>query len=137
MEQFRYERLVIGYHGCDRDVRDQVLSDKSGLRPRYTQMLGEAYPDFEELLQIRAVKVPANAPVSSIDLEFLLRRKDCAVMNWVWDRYENISELACHTVRGLFQEGDPAFPGSGIRKKSHIQIAVRHPSCILGYFLPA
>lgn len=25
MEQFRYERLVVGYHGCDRTVRDRVL----------------------------------------------------------------------------------------------------------------
>jgi hypothetical protein len=40
------------------------------------------------------------------------------------------------TVRGAFWEGDPAFPGSEIEKQSHIQIAVRNPECVLGYFKP-
>jgi hypothetical protein len=40
------------------------------------------------------------------------------------------------TVRGVFVEGNPAFPGSQIYAKTHVQIAVRDSSCILGYFLP-
>jgi hypothetical protein len=40
------------------------------------------------------------------------------------------------TVRGVFQEGIPAYPGSGILKKSHIQVVVRDNEVILGYFLP-
>ena len=35
-----------------------------------------------------------------------------------------------------FHEGVPAFQGSGIHTKSHIQVAVRDPACILGYFKP-
>jgi hypothetical protein len=45
--------------------------------------------------------------------------------------------LQFDTVRGVYQEGEPAFPGSGIRRRSHIQIAVRRPESVLGYFLPA
>jgi hypothetical protein len=33
-------------------------------------------------------------------------------------------------------EGGEAFPGSGIQLKSHIQICVRNPNSILGFFLP-
>lgn len=40
------------------------------------------------------------------------------------------------SVRGAFWEGGPAFPHSEISRKSHIQIAVRNPECIFGYFLP-
>ena len=40
------------------------------------------------------------------------------------------------TVRGVFIEGRPAFPGSKVALKSHIQIAVRDPACISELFLP-
>jgi hypothetical protein len=38
------------------------------------------------------------------------------------------------TVRGAFWEGGELYPNAGIGKKSHIQIAVRNPKCIKGYF---
>ncbi len=41
------------------------------------------------------------------------------------------------TVRGAFVEGDPVYEGARIHAKTHVQIAVRDPSCILGYFRPA
>jgi hypothetical protein len=41
-----------------------------------------------------------------------------------------------HTIRCAFSEGTPAFPGSKIMAQSHIQIAVRDPSVIIGYFKP-
>lgn len=40
------------------------------------------------------------------------------------------------TVYGYFQEGADAYPGAGIKEKSHIQVCVRNPNCIKGYFLP-
>ena len=40
------------------------------------------------------------------------------------------------TIRGVFVEGPPAYPGAGFHIKSHVQIAVRDPGSILGYFLP-
>lgn len=40
------------------------------------------------------------------------------------------------TVRAGFHEGKAAFPGSGIKSKNHIQIAVIDPTCVKGYFLP-
>lgn len=40
------------------------------------------------------------------------------------------------TVRAPFPEGGPLYPGAEITAQNHIQIAVRHNSCIRGYFLP-
>ncbi|TSA32147.1 MAG: hypothetical protein D4R64_16610 [Porphyromonadaceae bacterium] len=40
------------------------------------------------------------------------------------------------SVRGVFFEGKELYPNSGFREKNHIQICVRNPNCIKGYFLP-
>jgi len=40
---------------------------------------------------------------------------------------------AYHSIRGVFQEGAPAFDGAGIKLKSHIQIAVRDPRAIVSF----
>ena len=40
------------------------------------------------------------------------------------------------SVRGAFVEGGPVFEGSGIYEKTHIQICIRNPNCIKGFFIP-
>ena len=40
------------------------------------------------------------------------------------------------TERGVFQEGEPAFDRAGVKLKSHIQVAVRNPRAVIGYFRP-
>ena len=37
-------------------------------------------------------------------------------------------------VLGAYEEGGPVFTGAAQRELNHIQIAVRNPKCILGYF---
>jgi hypothetical protein len=39
------------------------------------------------------------------------------------------------TVRALFVEGGPAYPGAGFNERNHIQIAVRSRAAIKGLFL--
>ena len=65
-----------------------------------------------------------------------LHRLDCDMLNFVIPMMEKFDGSPIQTVRGVFQEGAPAFPGSEIRQKSHIQVAVRDSACILGYFRP-
>jgi hypothetical protein len=64
-----------------------------------------------------------------------LRRLDCAVLNLYLLKLEERG-VVYDTVRGSFSEGPPAFRGSGIRRESHVQLAVRNPACILGVFRP-
>jgi hypothetical protein len=40
------------------------------------------------------------------------------------------------SARAPFLEGEDLYPGAGLKAASHIQIAVRNPACIKGYFLP-
>jgi hypothetical protein len=84
--------------------------------------------------------VPVNRKAGPNDFDLVLRYLDCAVINYAlasMDRRSLGGGPFFQTVRGVFVEGPPAFPGAGIHIKSHVQVAVRDPACILGYFLPA
>ena len=192
MQPMRYEKQVIGYHGCDLSVRDRILLGKERLRQstndydwlgrgiyfwehgperaedwavqqrrrgsivepsvlgahihlgncfdlldvRHTRILKEAFAEFQRAMSSAGQPLPSNEPLSSSDSDRLLRRLDCAVINWTLDQMEKGGMGSWDTVRGVFQEGGPVFPESLILEKSHIQIAVRNTACILGYFRP-
>lgn len=193
MKHFQYQRSIVGYHGCEKAVRDQVVAGEGKLHPsendydwlgkgiyfweygperalewakelkrrgkikqpsvigaiihlghsfdlldiRYTRTLKEAYPSFVSSLEANGKELPQNQPLSINDDDLLLRRGDCALINWIIPLLESKEGRSYDTVRGLFREGSPVFPGSGIYEKNHIQIAVRDTSCIAGYFLPS
>lgn len=65
----------------------------------------------------------------------ILRELDCLVIEHGVSLVAD-QGYAFDTVYGYFQEGEAAYPGSEIRAKTHIQIAVRNLDCIKGYFLP-
>lgn len=65
----------------------------------------------------------------------LIRPLDCAVIQNLHKMLEK-ENISFDTVYGYFQEGKDAFCGGGIKEKSHIQVCVRNPLCIKGYFLP-
>jgi len=100
--------------------------------------LAEIKQSYEALRDafVKAGKdLPINKNIGS-NGDLLLRHLDCAVIE-----YEHaINELAMvksfDSVRGVFVEGNDLYPGSGIKEKNHIQICVRNPNCIKGYFLP-
>lgn len=193
MRAFDYQRIVIGYHGCDAEVRDSVIRHGTGLtasqneydwlgrgiyfwehgperalewakegRTRgkiqnpavlgavlhlgycfdlldsaFTDVLERSFPRFCKFTKDDGRIIPKNHPRNEDDPDKLLRELDCAMINWTIDQLELSSEASFHSVRGVFQEGSPAYPGSEIHRRSHIQIAVREPTCILGYFLPS
>jgi hypothetical protein len=63
----------------------------------------------------------------------LRRQLDCAVIQHLHTIYEESGDRI-DTVRGVFTEGNPVYPGSAFDEKTHIQIAVRNPDCIKGVF---
>jgi len=104
----------------------------------FTELLGRMFPIYRQACQAARLPLPRNLPVSGEAFGDVVRRHlDCAVLNWVLDSCERAERRRFHTVRGAFTEGVPAFPGSKVMAKSHIQIAVRNPAAILGYFRPA
>ncbi len=60
-----------------------------------------------------------------------LRNLDCLVINEFLSLTEsNENPIYYQTVRSPFEEGDFVFPGSMIRRQTHIQISVRDRTCI-------
>ena len=39
-------------------------------------------------------------------------------------------------MKGVFWEGDKLYLEAGFTEKNHIQICIRNPNCIKGFFLP-
>jgi len=66
----------------------------------------------------------------------LLRYLDCAIFQLVHLYMAKNKKVPFDSVRCAFEEGEPSFPGSGILDKTHIQICIRNPICIKGYFHP-
>lgn len=190
MRWYDYDRTVIGYHGCDAKVAEQLLRGES-FKPsqndydwlgegiyfweygadralqfaedqrargkvktpavvgallqlgncfdlmdtRFTKNLGEAYATFATLSKRSKTPLPRNTGKTK---DLMLRRLDCAVIKWNLELLAGLAEnsIKYDTVRCGFVEGKPAFKGSGIREKSHVQLAVRNPSCIIGVFRP-
>lgn len=89
-----------------------------------------AYDFLESLMTKSREKLPTNG-------ENLLSRKlDCAVFTTLQGYRKDNGLPPYDTVRGLFFEGDPLYPGAGFKSKDHIQICVQDTRCILGYFKP-
>lgn len=194
LSRLEYQRIIVGYHGCDKTVAMKVLQAEEHLKPsdnnfdwlgkgvyfwehaprralqfareqkgrqkidnpmvlgayinlgrcfdltdiEHTEQLTAAFERLSAAFDATGTELPENKAASGDDHDLLLRYRDCAVLNWYMKRLDKKSgnSYAYQTVRGVFQEGNEAFDGSKIMKKSHIQIAVRDPACIIGYFLP-
>lgn len=106
------------------------------LDTRHTETLQRAWSMFVTAKKANSERIPRNrAPKNQQTRDRLLRYRDCAVINWTISEFEKF-DVSFDSVRGVFQEDVPTFEDSGIRLKSHIQIAVRNPACIIGYFRP-
>jgi len=195
MAQETYQRIVVGYHGCDAAVAEKVLTGKAQLKlstntydwlgqgiyfwehgPRRahewaveqarlagakvknpsvlaaridlgvcldlldtanTRLLGKWYAEFRRFVRQMGVAMPENRDaVGSRHGDRVLRYRDRAVVDYTLSSLAASEEVRYQTVRGVFLEGRPAFPGSKIALKSHIQIAVRDPACIVQIFQP-
>lgn len=105
------------------------------LDSEYLNLLKSGYQILTKLHEIHGLDIPKN---KSIDMQgdLLLRNLDCAVIETIhqFNREENLEEF--DSVRGVFWEGNELYPNAGFKEKNHIQIAVRNPNCIKGFFIP-
>jgi hypothetical protein len=100
------------------------------LNESITALLGETYERMVRAFAEEGRPLPQNR-----GREGKLRELDCIVINECIDDLRQ-SGKQYDTVRGAFLEGSPVYPGAGFSRESHIQIAVRNSSCILGVFHP-
>lgn len=103
---------------------------------RFTEFLSDSAEELSRGLAAQGKLLPVNQSVGKNDFDWLRRDRDCFVINNALPTIEQRIGIAFDSVRGVFQEGAAAFDGAGIKLKSHIQVAVRDPRAIIGYFNP-
>lgn len=92
-------------------------------------ILRSSYLELKEIIEMAGGQLPENKSAKG-SADMLLRHLDCYVIEHL------LKKTNYDSVRGLFPEGEELYPGAGFRNKDHIQICVRNPNCIKGYFLP-
>lgn len=80
---------------------------------------------------------PQNQSSHDQDANLTKRYLDCAVINFLHETRDREKLLPFDTVRGVFPEEPPLYPGAKIMSQTHIQISVINPAAsIIGYFKP-
>lgn len=183
--------LVLGFHGCEREIRDRIVCGEIPLNYNDNPYDWLGYGRyFWENNHDRALDYANNRPGGKafvepavlgavIDLEFcldlldsenitlirgsfevlqaaskatgkslpvnrtvgdspdlLLRHLDCAVIENLHSRRKKNEDRPFDSARGMFAEGAPLYDNAGFRDKNHIQICIRNPNCIKGFFIP-
>jgi hypothetical protein len=99
-------------------------------------LLKNQYTEMESVLLEQELPTPQNEPIHKSDTDFLYRKLDCAVIQYMHSTMAMADQQAFDTVRGVFWEGNELYPTSGFKEKNHIQLCVRNPNAIKGYFRP-
>ncbi|NSL90467.1 hypothetical protein ECE50_026830 [Chitinophaga sp. Mgbs1] len=195
--------LVIGFHGCDLEVRDKLLLNSDSFEPsrKPYNWLGDGIYFWEnnptramqwaedkqrkgqlkqacvmgavldlnnccDLLNtyyinvlrlhydaiksetIRIENLPKNIDPKGISNgDKVIRYLDYAIIENMhlrinqtrmeeYEKYGFARTQAFDSVRAGFIEGVPVYEGASIHDKTHIQICIRNPNCILGLFAP-
>ena len=79
--------------------------------------------------------IPQNIPLIE-NGDLLKRFLDCAVIETIHQFNKEKNKPQFDSVRGVFFEGRDLYENAGFKEKNHIQIAIRNPNCIKGYFIP-
>jgi len=99
------------------------------------KLLKEGYDILEESNIKAQQPLPKNKKKGDLG-ELMLRELDCAVIETIHKARKKINFQPFDSVRGVFWEGKELYPNAGFREKDHIQICIRNPNCIKGFFLP-
>lgn len=188
--------LILGFHGCDRQVAEDVINSRADLRQsintydwlghgvyfwensisramKFAQFLKDnpgksrhpikdpavigavihlgfcfdlvdyqnlsilksGFEVFKSAWETSGNTLPANRSTGNGD-DLLLRDLDCAVIEVIHQIRKESDEQQFDSVRGVFWEGDFLYPNAGFKQMNHIQLCIRNPNCIKGYFLP-
>jgi hypothetical protein len=188
--------LIIGFHGCDRTVRDAIVNSQSMLyesnndydwlgngmyfwennqkrafdfiqnlfsNPRqgkipikdpavlgavidlgfcldlmdkeFIELVKQSYDTLAASFKQVNLRLTENAPLGK-SKDLLLRKLDCAVIENLHLYRKRQKTRPFDSARGVFIEGDPIYHTAGFYEKSHIQLCIRNPNCIKGFFIP-
>jgi hypothetical protein len=184
--------LLIGFHGCDKSVRDEIVHGKISLNPsenlydwlgngiyfwennqqrafefanelkksnrgnikkpavlgavidmgycldlldtEYLKLVSESHSNLNDSFESIGLSMPVNKTVGD-SRDLLLRNLDRAVIENLHKQRAMKNLPPFDSVRGVFTEGKPLYDGAGFHEKNHIQICIRNPNCIKGFFV--
>ncbi|WP_127130964.1 hypothetical protein [Pseudoflavitalea rhizosphaerae] len=117
------------------------------LESQYIDLLSKYHKGMVNYYLSSGTPLPVNKDAKGdLHKDKLLRYLDCAAIEFMHDNLKSqnpdTTSVALpgfpvfDSVRGAFVEGGPAFEGSGIFSKTHIQICIRNLNCIRGFFKP-
>lgn len=99
------------------------------------ELLREGYEVLMTSYNNSEISIPKNISTQESG-DLLIRDLDCAVIESLHSVRKDAGLNPFDSVRGDFFEGEELYPNAGFREKDHIQICVRNPNCIKGFFLP-
>lgn len=100
-----------------------------------SEILRRGYEILKIKNQIANAPMPQNRNIPN-NTDLLLRDLDCAVIQQIHEYHKEAKLPMYDSVRGVFIEGGEAYPGSGFREKTHVQLCIVNMNCIKGYFRP-
>ncbi len=104
------------------------------LDSKLIDLLKNAYEAYKKICEVGEATMAENKIIEKgVPLK---RNLDCAVIETLHSIRDENELPEFDTVRGVFFEGAELYEGSGFKEKNHIQICVRNPNCIKGYFDP-
>lgn len=95
------------------------------------RLVRDAYERLQTAYAEAGAKLPQNRMIAD---ELVLRHLDCAVVQFLHQCRMEGDLPAFNTVRAAFPEGTPLYETAGFLERTHIQICVRQPVSVLGYF---
>jgi hypothetical protein len=118
--------LVIGFHGCDKSVRDAVVNNQTMLHISENgyDWLGRGMYFWENNL-LRALHFAQEQ-----------QKKPQKGKDPIGEPSVLSNPRPYDSVRAVFIEGEPVYPSAGFHEKTHIQLCIRNPNCIKGFFIP-
>ncbi|MBC9932048.1 hypothetical protein ICL07_16810 [Chitinophaga qingshengii] len=186
--------LVIGFHGCERSLRDDVINEREKLRSslgkyewlghgiyfwqnnyeraldfathppngrklvnpavlgavisldycldlldtRHIQNLKRSFLTMENVILENGGKLPRNRNKGGAEnlQDKVIRELDCLVIEYLHEKMCKDGKKPYDSVRGVFIEGTPIYEDAGFYDKTHIQLCIRNPNCIKGFFIP-
>lgn len=105
------------------------------LDTKYLRLIKDSYHNIVSSANTAEQEIPQNKTIKG-SKDRLLRELDCAVIENLHTMQRSIQLAPFDSVRGVFVEGEELYPGAGFHEKNHVQICIRNPNCIKGFFIP-
>lgn len=105
------------------------------LDAQYFDMVRKAHEVLLNAMTKYDLPMPFNRPLGQ-STDTILRDLDCSVINTIHENRKDDRLRPFDSVRAAFIEGQPLYAGASFYDLNHIQICIRNPSCIKGYFRP-